>query len=341
MIKATSIGRLLLFNLGIWLALELVAWLFLSTSTHPQPVDSTLAQQDDKSWIVQTRLSFDGGLYRWDEHCFWRLAPNYRGRAGASRYWGNAPLSLNQEGMRSPALQPDRRRILVLGGSHPMGMYVDADRVYSAALETLLNGDQGTDWQVLNAAAPGYTSYQGLQYLQHVGLTFKPEIVIFDLGVNDGLALTPEFSQPDHVIKLPPEWAVQTSSIVEFSAIFRLFRHWLRDDAPKVQGVRVPPEEHKNNLDAALALAKEHGIHLLFMSQARFDLYGSKQIQCIYSEQDRRPLVDVCALWASKNEAASSYFADPIHANAKGHELIADTIYDKLKRLGWLAQRGR
>jgi lysophospholipase L1-like esterase len=334
--RIKALSRLVLLNLGIWLALEVIALLILSGVSEPPEIDSKLDQKDDKSWIVQTRLSFDGGLYRRDEHCFWRLAPNHRGREGDTRFWGNAPLLLNEEGMRSPALQANRRRVLVLGGSHPMGMYADAGETYSAVLERHLNGDAGRSWQVLNAAAPGYTSYQGLQYLQHYGLAFKPEIVIFDLGANDNLPLTPEFPRPDHEIELPPEWAARTSSVLEFSAVYRLIRHWLKPDTAQVAGVRVPAEEHINNLNAAVAVAQKNGIKLLFMSQARFDMYGSKRVQCLYPEKEYSPKVDVCELWLSKGDQVGDYFADPIHANGKGHQLIGDAVHEKISELGWL-----
>ena len=78
--RARSILRLLLANLAVWLALEGCAWTLLTlTAAPPAPSAPADCSAADKDWLLQTRLSFEGGLYEWDEHCLWRLAANYQG----------------------------------------------------------------------------------------------------------------------------------------------------------------------------------------------------------------------------------------------------------------------
>ena len=117
--------------------------------------------------------------------------------------------------------------MLILGGSHPMGMYVDYDETYGAVLETLLNTSEER-WEVLNAAAPGHTSFQVRRYLEKYGVQYAPDIVISDVGVNDTLPLSPEFPLPDHEVNTPPAWAVTARSSLEISAVYRLLRQWLK-----------------------------------------------------------------------------------------------------------------
>jgi lysophospholipase L1-like esterase len=322
--------------IAAWLGLELIAALTLISL---EPHESEDAAPDDRDWVRQTRLSFDGGLYREDARCFWRLSPGYRGRHGDTRFWGDTPLTINEHGMRSPPVAIKRptttQRILVVGGSHPMGMYVNAAQAYSAQLEARLNEKNAGAWQVLNAAVPGYTSFQGRQYLLHYAARFEPQIVIFDLGANDRLPLTAEFPLPDHRVTIPDSWTSGLRNALEMSPVFRLMRLWLTPGwAPS--GVRVPDPEHTNNVQAVIDWGRTHQIHILFMGQARFDLHGSQKLQCLHSERNLKDSVDICALWEAMGPGAAQYFADPIHANAAGHALIANEVHKRLRALKWV-----
>jgi lysophospholipase L1-like esterase len=332
---------LVVANVAFWLLLEMMAF---GTLFVVEPNTPEYDINDTRNWAAQTKGSFLGGLYQWDEHCLWRLQPNYSGGSSEQRFWGKDGLTLNEHGMRSPSVPSQKpknvRRVMVLGGSHPMGMYVNEDEVYSAVLEGLLVEITGEPWQVLNAAAPGHTSFQGLGYLTHHGLAFEPDIVIHDLGVNDTLPLTPDFPKPDHEVVQPPEWAVDTRSILEYSAVYRLIRRLFRSPSDaEVTGQRVPAEQHSQNLDGVVALAKTHGIQVVLMSQLSVDIGGSGHVQCLFTEEGRKNVVDICALFAAHRDKAKDYFVDPVHANAQGHALIAQAIATNLLEWGWIQRK--
>ena len=331
-------------SLAAWLALELVAWGVLTALERPP--ERVRDPTGTGTWLVQAKEAFRTGLYVWDQHCLWTLRPRYHGGEHSRPFWGGQPLELNQLGMRSPEhprqKPPGVRRILVLGGSHPMGMYVGPGEVYSAVLERRLATAGRGRWEVLNAAAPGHTSFQALQYLRHYGLALSPDIVIADVGVNDTLPLSPDFPLPDHEVSRPPAWAASARSLLELSAVYRLLRRWIRRPSGPVSGQRVPPDRHRAHLQAMRALGAERGFHVLGMGQVRVDVHGPGRAQCLFDESELAPgRVDLCARLGALGMEAKRYFVDPIHANAAGHALIAEWTFEALEQLGWLTPAAR
>ncbi len=324
--RIRTFGKLVAINLALWLLLELIAFAILRQVEPPV---------DERDWQHQARLSFEGGLYVWDEHCLWTLQPGYEGGLDPEhRFWGDGPLRINSLGMRGPdvpAAKPEGvRRILILGGSHPMGMYVDYERTYAGRLQTAL----GPKWQVLNAAAPGHTSFQTREYLTHYGNMFSPDIVIADVGVNDTLPLTPEFPLPDHEVNRPPTWAADARSVLRHSNVYRLLRRWLtQNESPETTDAtqRVPPEHRREHLAVMRALGKERGFTLVLINQFRADLRGTGRIQCLYRDADQPPpVVDACGMWEQRGDVRA-WFADPIHANENGHELLFEHILETVQ----------
>lgn len=343
--KLSGIAKILAVNIGLWLLLELCAFVILFL-TPPEPDQ----RAKSRNWVSQAQLSFSGGLYTWDDYCLWRLSPGYETPNEApARFWGDGPLRINSQGMRGPersVKKPDGvKRILIVGGSHPMGMYVNYAQTYGAVIEQELNRQGDVRWQVLNAAAPGHTSFQVRRYLEKYALKYAPDIVISDVGVNDTLPLSAEFPLPDHEVNTPPAWAVQARPILEVSAVYRLLRRWLQPSPARSRasaqdsrsyGVRVPREKHTDNLNAMKTLAKTNGFNVLYLGQVSVDLQNSGRSTCVYADTEHEPHVDLCAFWQSYGADAGRYFADPIHANPDGHAMIADKILSKLRSLDWV-----
>ena len=58
-------------------------------------------------------------------------------------------------------------------------------------LEQLLNQDErDRDVRVLNGGVPGYTLFQGVQYLLHRSEQFEPDMVLLYFGFNDYLGVS-------------------------------------------------------------------------------------------------------------------------------------------------------
>ena len=76
-------------------------------------------------------------------------------------------------------------RIVVLGDSLTAGFGLPREDAFPARLEAALRAE-GHAWRVIDAGVSGDTSAGGLARLDWV-LTDEPEIVIVELGANDGL----------------------------------------------------------------------------------------------------------------------------------------------------------
>jgi hypothetical protein len=114
-----------------------------------------------------------------------RLAPGYRG------WFAGVPVVINQLGFRDNreyALDKSPRtlRILVLGDSVTFGHGSVFEHTYPYLLEQRLRAWRpDVDWQVWNAAVPGYNTSQELAHLLEVGPRFRPDLVVVGFFEND------------------------------------------------------------------------------------------------------------------------------------------------------------
>jgi hypothetical protein len=114
-----------------------------------------------------------------------RLAPGYSG------WFAGVPVRINSLGLRDDreyarAKRPDTVRILVLGDSVAFGHGSVGEHTYPLLLEQRLRAWRpDVDWQVWNAAVPGYNTSQELAQLLEVGPTFEPDLVVVAFFEND------------------------------------------------------------------------------------------------------------------------------------------------------------
>jgi hypothetical protein len=114
-----------------------------------------------------------------------RLAAGYEG------WFAGVPVKIDRLELRDPreySLQkgPHTFRILVLGDSVTFGHGAVYEQTYPRLLEDRLRAWQPTvDWQVWNAAVPGYNTSQELAHLLEVGDRFQPDLVIVGFFFND------------------------------------------------------------------------------------------------------------------------------------------------------------
>jgi hypothetical protein len=319
-----------------WLVLEGLCALILATLPPPPPPPDRPDENPD--WQIQIGSALDHGFFLLDSDVIWTLRPGYFRPANLNRWWGDEPLSLNEHGHRNPSMPEakpeDVRRVMVLGGSHPFGMWVAGSKSYSAVLERLLNAG-GERWQVLNAASPGHTSFQGRAYLETYGLAFEPDVVVFDLGNNDELELTASWAAADHEVQAVPIWARGVAGQASRSRVYRLAARLL-DPARRTSSehrVRVPPEQRRGNMQAVAELAQRQGFEVLWMSQV--EVNDDPAVVCPMPFEQWEPRVDVCGVFAPYGPRAIDYFVDRIHANTEGHAMIAEAIHARMVELGW------
>ena len=114
-----------------------------------------------------------------------RLAANYTG------WFAGVPVHINSLELRDPreydlAKRPNTFRILVLGDSVTFGHGSVYEHTYPFLVEQRLKTWRpDVDWQVWNAAVPGYNTSQELAHLLEVGPRFHPDLVVVGFYEND------------------------------------------------------------------------------------------------------------------------------------------------------------
>lgn len=76
--------------------------------------------------------------------------------------------------------------VLVIGDSLSAGYGIDVDQSWTALLQSRLQ-DQGYEYQVINASISGDTTEGGASRIVPTLEEFNPELVVLELGGNDGL----------------------------------------------------------------------------------------------------------------------------------------------------------
>ena len=114
-----------------------------------------------------------------------RLAPNYDG------WFAGVPVHINRLGLRDTreydlAKRAHTFRILVLGDSVTFGHGSVYEHTYPYLVEQQLKAWRpDVDWQVWNAAVPGYNTSQELDHLKEIGPQFSPDLVVVGFYEND------------------------------------------------------------------------------------------------------------------------------------------------------------
>jgi len=87
------------------------------------------------------------------------------------------------------------KTILVMGDSISAGFGIDKSRGWVTLLEERFNADSGANfggkYQIINASISGETSTGGRHRLSAALVKYQPDLVVIELGGNDGLRGTP------------------------------------------------------------------------------------------------------------------------------------------------------
>lgn len=126
-----------------------------------------------------------------DAERFWKLKPNIHIDDPNNTFWqGQVSNSL---GYRCPefSLQktPDTFRVVCFGDSSTFGIGAKMEDTWPSQLQVLLNqqqaGGEARRIEVVNAGVPGYTSYQGLQFMRQEIDRLQPDLVMASYANND------------------------------------------------------------------------------------------------------------------------------------------------------------
>ncbi|NUO81817.1 hypothetical protein HUU05_17235 [candidate division KSB1 bacterium] len=252
----------------------------------------------------------------------------------------SARLTINRWGFRDRDYQQKKPqgvyRIAVLGASGPFGSGVSDDETFEAILEARLNhennGKRYAKYEILNFSVPGYCMIRQIIFLEKKVVAFEPDAVFLCATPRDEISLARHLT---HVVKdgdeLPFDFLrtiVQKAEVnddMSFEQIFTRLKEFgdeaLVEAFPRFTRICrehnilpvyvltpvVTPAPEKLRRDAKMStrfmnLAQAAGFTIIDLSSA-FEGHAAEELRV--TEWD-------------------------LHPNAKGHQLLADHLYEAL-----------
>jgi lysophospholipase L1-like esterase len=285
-----------------------------------------------------------GQAFDFDPRLFWVLKP----RLNAWRVNGNfesSPVdfcfSTTDARLRAMPELPgtERYRVLAVGDSCTFGFGVDDDKSWPAQLQTLLNAERTEGFvRVINAGVPGYTSFQGLQYLKDYGLALEPSLVIVSFWVNDEV---PSFSISDE--QRAAQYArIGYDSPLMYSRFYVGLKQLVRNTSLPSWKVntsrpRLTEEEYEGTLKAICETCGANGVPVvLFMWPPKFQTIlhaRSLGYQLVAEKVASSVGAPFVSLVPEFNASPQKVYVDSIHGNETGCSIAARRLAVEVSRL--------
>jgi lysophospholipase L1-like esterase len=248
----------------------------------------------------------------------------------------------NSKGLRDREFSyervPGKLRVLMLGDSLTVGWGVAVDDTFAKRVERLYAA-AGVEAEVINAGVGNYNTIQEMQYFLATGHKFRPDVVVLNFFINDAEALTP--TTPPSALRRSCYACVFVAG--RSDALMRQFfgkvdwstyylglygdgtsQGWL--DAKDAMR-RLAESTRANGITLLVAVLPE----LHEVDNYRFQRVTDLVRQA--AEQYGAAFVDV--LPTLKDQPSSTLWVTPPdpHPNALAHRLIAQGLFDALRRL--------
>jgi len=315
------------------LALELGARLLGPFGGRADPLVVTAADGTDAS----------AGLRRSDPLLFWSLQPG-----------AEAPsVRINSHGLRGPEIPPDaagEHRILFLGESTTFAGRMPYEQCYAHRVGELLPRYRGRPVRAINAGVPGYSSFQGFQYLHHRGLALEPDTVVLYFGYNDFLRVSYLSSSQLVDAGRRNDWELfehrrtprnrLRAFLERHSDLYRGLRSLVEPDGferlahDDTRKFRVPRAHRTALLEGFVELAGEHGFDLVIVVPRYLRFRSHVRLLREFAAARSVPLVDLSTGFPPHPpEAPNELFLDRVHPTPAGHAVIAERIAEVLRRI--------
>jgi lysophospholipase L1-like esterase len=305
-------------------------------------------------------------VYRDDARTFWRLRKN--AAVTAKNYLVPAAvrdrlpfaMTTNAQGFRGPAIarakSPGALRVIATGNSSTFGWGVNDDETYPSQLAARLRAKLGSrEIEVMNAAIPGFTTFQGSRLLADEILALTPDYVVLSYGFNDSrLAASTDSVFAAHAARPAGRLARAASHLEIYRRLTRLIRGASADRLSPAADARstnrVPVAEYESRLremvravtqagarpmlllmvippeyaDAAARVARDAGIPLLETRPYLLVHVADPEFAARHAAQ----IAAHEAAWRDVPAETwrSPAYADGIHPSGLGHGLIAEWV---------------
>ena len=251
-------------------------------------------------------------------------------------YWVYLPpvnIKINSDGFRDKEYSLDKHlgvyRIIMIGDSFTMGYGVEIEDSFSKVLEKKLK--KRGKYEVMNLGVIGYSLREYINFLKYKGLKYSPDLVIFNLIrddiVNNSYKLEYQYDCESKIREGIRNVSRQENIGCNQKAI-KAFKSYF-DNLSKEEQLK----EYRLVLFELRELSEEYGFKILLNN---LDCPGPNDRYSMNREFYNR-LID----FLEKNDfefldcdprlTSEKYtFKGDGHPNKKGHELIAEKIYNSL-----------
>lgn len=322
------------------------------TLPHLSSLDIFVVTPQQKAQVADSAHST---IFEGDPLLLWRLKPNLD-----HVVWDFTVLSTNAQHLRSdgPLLkkQAGSIRIVCVGDSVTFGYRVptvwpdkpnEYDRQalpYPMLLEKELRAaNPNKQIEVVTLAVPGYSSHQGLAWLQREIDSLKPDLITISFGWNDA-----SLSDVPDSEAIKTDWrAITVRWLVNHSQAFAHATHWLRARQPAPAKVvrpapRVSEQDYLNNMMAMAQLARQKQAAVIILAAPYRDQVTNPPEAALMqsyraalrsaSRQNGLPFLELPELTEAAYPVNQNFFGELIHPNDMGHRLITLELLKLLKQ---------
>lgn len=256
-------------------------------------------------------------------------------KPNASATLMNVPVQINSDGLRDhehAVARDDRYRIVLLGDSFAFGWGVQESENFKSVLERLLNQRRPTE--IINFGIGNYNSEQEVNLFLEKGLKYHPDKVVVFFFINDAEPM----QQPSglaflyHSQLVTYVWSKIHALMSDYGDQIHNYKGYYADlyrsDSPGWSKAR----------EAFLRLrdvCREHGIELQVVlipelhELQNYPFADQHRLVASFLSDNGIPVLDLAPLFKDQTEPTKLWVSpDDAHANALGHELIANYSAD-------------
>lgn len=290
-----------------------------------------------------------------DPVLFWKHRPGLRDYP--TPFGSVSTNSFSLRGPETTRARPEGTyRVLVLGDSTLFGHGVREDETFAQRLERELAPVAAPHpVEVLNGAVQGYTTWQGLDFLERQGLRFDPTLLIVGFNNDPEIDLVPdrERAAPLRAVRPLAEALYSSTSYLLLRKVLVNLRipSMLPEQAElevKVRrGSRIPDRMHRvplddfrGNLQRMAELARGRGIPMILLvlprDPAQTPRYPNSEYREAMLAAATEPGVRVLDLfqeWQAPEYARYFRPGDPMHPRAAGQARMAAQVAEAIAPL--------
>jgi lysophospholipase L1-like esterase len=265
---------------------------------------------------------------------------------------------------------PGVYRIIALGDSCTFGTGL-WQVAYPGVLQRLLDdGRSSRRFEVINAGIEGYNSTFALERIRDELLRYRPQLMVLYIGWNDLMKIDPSRQQQVDEYRwlatlLDASYLVKAYKKLLFlnlrPLVLRPATAEQPDDARAFDD--FTPSRYRSNLEEMIRLLRQHDVAVLLVTlptvvqpgmtneelqeaQVFFpyfsDAYGVSRFLSLHraynktiedvARQERAEMLDLARTFKALPER-TSFFWDTMHPSEKGHAVIAETLFSRIKQL--------